>query len=105
MDTAFALGMPDCRPNRVQRPNPYRVSATLTLSDSGPGIDDGLRPRLLQAFGSGGNAGGAGLGLAICQEIVQSMGGHLVLDNRLAQGRVLGLDARVRLTLADNPAP
>ncbi len=77
--------------------------ACLTIADSGPGIDEALRPRLLQAFGAGHSPGGAGLGLAICQQIVQSMGGSLSLDNRRVQGRVLGLDARVQLGLADNP--
>ena len=76
--------------------------AALTLADSGQGIADSLRPQLLQPFSGGHNPGGAGLGLAICQEIVQSLGGSLALDNRLAGGTVQGLDATVRLPLADN---
>ena len=76
--------------------------AALTIADSGPGIADSLRPRLLQPFSGGHNPGGAGLGLAICQEIVQSLGGSLALDNRLAHGRIQGLDATVRLPVADN---
>ena len=76
--------------------------AALTVADSGPGIADSLRPRLLQPFSGSHNPGGAGLGLAICREIVASLGGSLALDNRSAQGRVQGLDASVRLPLADN---
>ena len=44
--------------------------------------------------------GGAGLGLSICHDIVQSLGGSLALENRTAQGRICGLDATVRLALA-----
>jgi two-component system sensor histidine kinase TctE len=89
--------------------------AALTVADSGPGIPAELRPRLLLPFASGGepgtgagdgrHGGSAGLGLAICQQIVASLGGSLSLDNRLQAGRIRGLDATVRLALADNPAP
>lgn len=83
--------------------------AVLTVADSGPGIPEALRPRLTQPFASGGQPGSAGLGLAICREIVQSLGGQLALDNRPAAGQaggpVAGLDARVRLPLADNGRP
>ena len=79
----------------------------LTISDTGPGISSELRERLFQPFVSGagpaGGSGGAGLGLAICREIVLSLGGSISLDNRLQQGHVQGLDATVRLALADNP--
>ena len=88
--------------------------ATLTIADSSPGIADALRPQLMQPFAMGaaapGNAPlGAGLGLAICHQIVHSLGGRLALDNRVVQGRVAGPGATVRLALAaplpDNAAP
>ena len=47
---------------------------------------------------------GSGLGLAICHEIVRALGGTISLDNREAHGRTEGLDATVRLPLADNEA-
>ena len=83
--------------------------ATLTIADSGPGIPAAQRAHLFRPFAAGRSADnlrtGAGLGLAICQEIVQSLGGALVLDNHLApDGQTTGLDATVRLPLAD-PAP
>ena len=84
--------------------------AALTIADSGRGIPAALRPRLMLPFAGGeggeaGGGGGAGLGLAICQQIVASLGGSLALDNREQQGRVVGLDATVRLAIADNPSP
>ncbi|MGX5661062.1 sensor histidine kinase [Diaphorobacter nitroreducens] len=75
--------------------------AVLTLADAGPGIDDELAARLFQPFSAGDVRTGSGLGLAICQEIVHALGGSITLANRQADGRVLGLDAVVRLPLAD----
>jgi two-component system sensor histidine kinase TctE len=81
----------------------------LTISDHGPGIDDELATRLFQPFSAGDVRTGSGLGLAICHEIVQALGGTIALTNRMAGGRVVGLDAVVRLPLAapsaDSAAP
>jgi two-component system sensor histidine kinase TctE len=81
--------------------------AVLTIQDHGSGIPQELRQRLFEPFAAGANAGdprlGSGLGLAICLEIVLSLGGGIRLDNRMAGDRVLGLDAVVRLGMADNP--
>jgi two-component system sensor histidine kinase TctE len=89
--------------------------AVLTVADSGPGIAETLRPRLMQPFVGGDGPGSTGLGLAICREIVLQLGGRLALDNRTADSgngsastaAVAGLDAVVHLPLAtggDNPA-
>lgn len=77
-------------------------SAALVVSDSGPGIAAGLRPRLFQPFSAGDVRGGSGLGLAICQEIVRALGGTIELENREKDRRTDGLDATVRLPLAEN---
>jgi len=78
--------------------------AALTVADHGPGIDAAQRERLFQPFSSSPPRadlrGGSGLGLAICHEIVDSLGGVLLLENREVQGRVAGLDAIVRLPLS-----
>lgn len=76
--------------------------AVLCLGDTGPGISPELRMRLFQPFASGDPHSGSGLGLAICQEIVTSLGGDIRLDNRIEEGRIAGLDARVSLPLAHN---
>jgi two-component system, OmpR family, sensor histidine kinase TctE len=74
-------------------------TAALTVADSGPGVNAEQRLSLFQPFAAGHASGGAGLGLAICREIVQSLGGSIELDNRVHGGRVGGLDAIVRLPL------
>ena len=73
--------------------------AALTVSDSGPGISGELLARLFQPFSAGSMRDGSGLGLAICREITDALGGSVVLENRLRQGRVIGLNAIVRLPL------
>ena len=79
----------------------------LTIADSGPGIAGEKRERLFQPFAAGatdsGLQHGSGLGLAICHEIVVSLGGSIALENRGPRAHVQGLDATVRLPLADNP--
>jgi two-component system sensor histidine kinase TctE len=81
-----------------------RNAAALTVADSGPGIPPELRPRLFQPFSAGDVRSGSGLGLAICHEIVRALGGTISLDNREAHGKVQGLDATVRLPLAQETA-
>jgi two-component system sensor histidine kinase TctE len=76
-------------------------AAVLTITDSGPGLSADVRLRLFQPFAAGSSHGGAGLGLAICSEIVASLGGQIeLLDRRAPAGLVQGLDAVVRLPLA-----
>ncbi|HET9821344.1 MAG TPA: sensor histidine kinase [Burkholderiaceae bacterium] len=72
-------------------------TAALTVSDSGPGLGEDLRRSLFQPFATGDPSVGAGLGLAICREIVDSLAGQIELANREAGGRVAGLDVVVRL--------
>lgn len=79
-----------------------RQFAALTVSDNGPGIPAELRKRLFQPF-SAGRSDGSGLGLMICREIALAMGGQIVLDNRESHGHTHGLDATVRLPLAESP--
>ncbi len=76
--------------------------AALTISDSGPGISAELAARLYQPFSAGNVRHGSGLGLTICLEIAQTLGGSISLDNRMLHGHVTGLDATVRLPLVQN---
>ena len=76
--------------------------AVLTVSDRGPGIDGELRQRLFQPFSAGNARTGSGLGLAICREIVAALGGDIELNNRDQLAFAAGLDAVVRLPLANS---
>lgn len=71
------------------------TSATLTIADDGPGIPE---DRLAEALSRGGRlderGSGAGLGLAIVTDIVESWGGTLTLENAGP-----GLKATLKLAL------
>lgn len=84
------------------RVRPDAGAAVLVVSDSGPGIAADLQARLFQPFSAGDVRSGSGLGLAICQEIVRALGGAIALENRENDRPGGGLDATVRLPLADN---
>ena len=60
---------------------------TLSVADTGPGIDPALRPRVFERFtradsARGRHTGGAGLGLSLCAAIAELHGGRLELDER-----------------------
>jgi two-component system sensor histidine kinase TctE len=78
----------------------------LLVQDCGGGLEPQVRERLFQPFVQGAHArpGGTGLGLAICGEIVLTLGGRIVLEDRLDGGRAVGLDARVTLPGVAAPA-
>jgi two-component system, OmpR family, sensor histidine kinase KdpD len=57
----------------------------ITVEDTGPGLPPGDPERLFAKFQRGreeSNAGGAGLGLAICQAIVRAHGGQITAKRR-----------------------
>ncbi len=62
---------------------------TIEVSDRGPGIPEEMRSQIFQKFvraKSRSSAGGAGLGLAICQGIVEAHGGKLGVSERAGGG-------------------
>lgn len=52
--------------------------AILEVSDTGPGIEDALQPRIFEPFVTG-KLNGTGLGLALCHRLVEEMDGDIVL--------------------------
>lgn len=50
----------------------------LDVSDTGPGVPEHLRPRIFEPFVTG-RPDGTGLGLALCQRLVEEMGGDIML--------------------------
>jgi signal transduction histidine kinase len=64
-------------------------SWTLSIRDSGPGLPPHVRERLFSPFVSGGS--GAGLGLAIAQQIVVAHGGRIDVQSAARRGTELKL--------------
>ena len=59
---------------------------TITVADTGMGIDADLLPRIFQPFFTSKKRRGLGLGLPICDRIVKSHGGKIVVDSRPGHG-------------------
>jgi two-component system OmpR family sensor kinase len=57
-------------------------SASLFVTDDGPGIDPRARDRVFERFYTGDEVSGSGLGLAIARELALLMGGSLALSVR-----------------------
>ena len=77
-----------------------RRTLEICVSDTGPGISDAVAESLFEAYLGGGatsvdETGGRGLGLYVCQQIVQSMKGHIDCSNTAGAG------ARFRVSLPD----
>jgi signal transduction histidine kinase len=69
-------------------------TASVTVSDEGPGIDAADQQRIFERFErAGSDEGGTGLGLAISRRLARSMGGDVTLDSAPNAG------ARFTLTL------
>lgn len=64
-----------------------RGRVELTVTDDGPGVSTGMRPRLFEPFATTKDPGkGTGLGLAVCRGLVEAAGGSVVLDEHYASG-------------------
>jgi len=87
------------------KPHPHiAISSTvlkgeviLEVSDNGPGISPAMRNRLFEPFASGKQQG-MGLGLVLCERIVERMGGQIELVDK----RAVGATARVIIPLVTN---
>jgi two-component system nitrogen regulation sensor histidine kinase GlnL len=64
----------------------YRLAAHVEIADDGPGIPEALRERIFYPLVSG-REGGAGLGLAIAQDIVAQHHGVIEFDSRPGRTR------------------
>lgn len=63
------------------------VEVTMTVTDTGPGIDPGKAEAIFEPFfTTRSNEGGTGLGLAVVRAIVIEHGGSIAVDNRNSGG-------------------
>jgi len=81
-----------------------RVRLDAVVDDSGPGVSDTSATAIFEPFNTGeaGRQGaGAGLGLAICRQIVERMEGRLGLERSPAGGARFRFDLHLPLAEAD----
>jgi two-component system phosphate regulon sensor histidine kinase PhoR len=89
---------------RVQVRGEPDGGATITVADTGIGIDAAELPRIFDRFFRGARAtearsSGSGLGLAIVRSIVEMHGGTVTVESRLGSGSTF------RVSLPPNPRP
>lgn len=74
-----------------ERETSETIEIRFMVQDTGIGIDEGTRKRLFQPFSQGDAStarkfGGTGLGLTICQSLLELMNGRMQLDSVINQG-------------------
>ena len=60
----------------------------IVVADDGIGIEPALLPQIFKPFFSSNRSTGHGLGLAFCQQVVQSAGGSIQVKSSYAVGAV-----------------
>ena len=70
--------------------NAHEGRVDIGVTDSGPGLDAAQQARLFQPFerlgAQRGAVAGTGLGLALCRELAEAMGGHVEVESVLGEG-------------------
>jgi PAS domain S-box-containing protein len=61
----------------------------IVVEDEGAGISEEDIPYLFERFYRGSNSGGFGLGLPICKELVERMGGEIQLQSEKGKGTIV----------------
>ncbi len=89
-----------------RKPDRVRIS----VADSGPGFDDHQHDKLFGRFvqldaSTTRRHGGAGLGLAICRELCDLMGGTISVDSQPGQGATFMIDLPLAYIGASSEAP
>ena len=76
----------------------------LRVSDTGAGIPEEIRERVFEPFFTTKEVGrGTGLGLPICQRIVERLGGHLAISSEPGMGTTVEVDLPLRRRLGTTP--
>ncbi|HSD84018.1 MAG TPA: HAMP domain-containing sensor histidine kinase, partial [Anaerolineae bacterium] len=98
-----ALILPEVQPNArpaTRSDNPQEdQSAAIFIRDTGPGIAPQALPHIFERFYRSDEArsgNGAGLGLAIAQELIEAQQGHITVESEVGKGSTF----TVRLPLA-----
>ncbi|MDP3798121.1 MAG: HAMP domain-containing sensor histidine kinase [Polaromonas sp.] len=69
-----------------------RNRGRIVVADDGMGIDPALQAKIFKPFFSSNRGTGHGLGLAFCQQVVQSAGGSIHVKSEFAVGAIFTID-------------
>ena len=75
-----------------------RICLEARVRDDGPGVDADRVDVIFEPFVHGSGPDGAGLGLSICRQIVDRMGGRIWAENNAGRGATFAFDLEVERT-------
>jgi signal transduction histidine kinase len=64
---------------------------TISIQDSGPGIDPSVLPHVFERFYKSSDSGGMGLGLSIAKYLVEAHDGHIWAESEVGKGTTISL--------------
>ncbi|MDH3818520.1 MAG: ATP-binding protein [Myxococcales bacterium] len=87
---------------RTRDRGPWHVNLEIRVSDTGVGVSEERAESIFRPFSQADASttreyGGTGLGLPICRQLVELMGGDLQLKSKVGQGSTFYFDARFEL--------
>jgi signal transduction histidine kinase/CheY-like chemotaxis protein len=75
-----------------------RITLEARIRDDGPGVDADRVDQIFEPFVHGSGQDGAGLGLSICRQIIDRMGGRIWAENNAGRGATFAFDLEVDRT-------
>ena len=84
--------------------NDSAPAITIAVTDDGNGIDPGDLPKIFQPFFSAKKGKGIGLGLSICDRIIQNHGGKIAVQSKPDEGTSFTLHLPLQPTVTETDA-
>lgn len=69
----------------------------IAIEDTGEGIEEELLPNIFERFATGASSG-SGLGLSICYELIQQMGGTINIKSKVGKGTTVWFSIPCKMT-------
>jgi two-component system, sensor histidine kinase len=77
-----------------------QVHMEARVRDDGPGVDADRVDAIFEPFSHGSGPDGAGLGLSICRQVIDRMGGRIWAENNKGRGATFAFDLTARRAVA-----
>lgn len=102
------LGVVELQVSRSGRDSVHGVGLRLCVRDTGIGISAQQQSELFQPFaqaGAGAEYGGSGLGLSICRQLLELMGGSIALRSVLGKGTEVSVELTLEAVTSETAPP